>query len=310
MRLRHTCGALTPKVRSWVSPGSVPPTARGPVRDHANVASQSWPIGSASSHLAVLLILPLLVLGTGVAAGPVPAGDAQGGHEAIEASAASLAGPSVGTSGAGLVLGDSARTAAAAASAGSDSSPSSSALAAEIIKDSEASATDTEPPSKPQRARNSAHQPAASTPSRGPVRATDDVWGVREMGKAVVHWLKESVPWLRSDADEGAADKQVVVNSADWSTSPLEGGKAGQNAMAGTMQGPGIVDPVGPGPWSSANNGNKTGALASSMDPEQNLVRKAAKLVREVLEHPMTWLVVSLVIIGSIAIKKADRRPK
>ena len=264
---------------------------------------------TASRQFDVLRILPLLVLGSSVAAGPVPVDDVQGRIGATEVTEATLAAPSTGALGEGLALGGAAKTAAAAASAGGDSGPSSSALAAEIIKEAGAGAAATEPAGKPQRARNAATQPAASASSRSQARANEDAWGMREMGKAAVHWLKESIPWLRSEADEGGAGEHALQHSADWSTSGLEGDKTGRGAIAGSMQMPNGTGQVPSGPGYSMGYGNAA-LPTTALDPEQNLVRMAARVVREVIEHPMTWLVVSLVVVGAIAMKKADRRPK
>jgi hypothetical protein len=43
---------------------------------------------------------------------------------------------------------------------------------------------------------------------------------------------------------------------------------------------------------------------------DRSLVREAVQLIREVLEHPMTWLVISLFVVGGIVMSKMDRRPK
>ena len=262
---------------------------------------------SASRHFAVLQILPLLALGSSVAAAPVAVDDVQGRNGTEEAAQATLAAPSIGTLTEGL--GGAVKAAGPAASSGSDSDPSSSALAAQIIKEAEAGSTGSEPQGKPQRAVNSATHPAANTLPRNQARASEDEWSMREMGKAAVHWLKESIPWLRSDADESGAGKHVPLHSADWSTSPMEGGKTGRSAMAGTMQVPDATGQVPSGPAYNVPYGNAT-PQATFLDPEQNLVRVAVKMIREVLEHPLTWLVVSLIAVGAIAVKKLDRRPK
>ena len=79
--------------------------------------------------------------------------------------------------------------------------------------------------------------------------------------------------------------------------------------MAGSTQVPDTNGQGAPVPWSTAGYGN-TARQTTVLDPEQNLVQVFARLVREVLEHPLTWLVVSLVVVGAIAMKKFDRRPK
>jgi len=42
----------------------------------------------------------------------------------------------------------------------------------------------------------------------------------------------------------------------------------------------------------------------------QNLVHAVVEALREVLAHPMTWLVAALFVVGGIVVKKIDRRPK
>jgi hypothetical protein len=263
----------------------------------------------ASRVSAVLLAVPLLMWANGISAGPVQVGESDGhpeGTQETPATPAALSGRSLSAEAAPTA---EASPLTSAASGSADSAKSASALAAEIIKEAEADSHASEQPQKTNKPQALGQGTTPNLAPRVQARATEDEWGLREMGKAAVHWLKESVPWLRSDADESGAGQHVLPNSADWSTSPLEGGRTERNAMAGSTQVPDANGQGAPVPWSTAGYGN-TARQTTVLDPEQNLVQVVVKLVREVLEHPLTWLVVSLVVVGAIAMKKFDRRPK
>ena len=51
-------------------------------------------------------------------------------------------------------------------------------------------------------------------------------------------------------------------------------------------------------------------AVDPSADRVLTLLRDVVTIVREAIGHPMTWLVVALFVIGGIAVKRFDRRPK
>lgn len=262
-----------------------------------------------SCHRAALWALTLFLLVGSATAGPVSADDLQGRSDESGALQLTLPAPSTDALGEGLAASAAAKAASASAS---DPGASSSALAAEIIKEAGATESIAEPTRKAQRANGQAASTAApaSASPRNQAPAADAEQSLRAMGKAAVDWLKQSVPWLRDDADDGGADKHASLGDAtDWSTSALGGGQSGQNAMPGTMQVPTATGQLPSGPGYNEGIGNAT-AQAMVEDPNQNLIRIIAKYVREVLEHPMTWLVLSLVVVGAIAMKKADRRPK
>jgi hypothetical protein len=260
---------------------------------------------------AVLLILPWLALASSVCAGPVTVDDAPGQTEGANGAPATLPGLLPAAQGEALLApGGAAKAAAPAASASGDSHASSSAMAAEMLKEAEAGAAATEPPRKATRANAQAAGPttASSASARNQARAIDDERRLREVGKAALHWLKETIPWLRSDADEGDGHRNGPPQAADWSASPLEGGRTGGNAFAGSPHTANPAGQVPPDPGSSVGYGST--APPKFLAPEENIVQVFAKVVREVLEHPMTWLVVALVVVGAIAVKKFDRRPK
>ena len=225
------------------------------------------------------------------AAGPVPAA------EAHDTSADSSTTPTLS---ARLLDGGTAATAAASAASGS-------ALAVEIIKEAEAGTAAIETPRQPGRENaRSAAQPTAPSPSaRPPAGGNDDPWGLRDMGKVAVQWVKHAVPWLRSEEDTRDAGHHHSLDSADWSASPLEGGQAGRSARLASnpppVAGPG-VDPL-----SAVGYGDP--ARSTVVAPGENIVRMIVDVIREVLEHPMTWLVLLLFVIGGIVVKRIDRRP-
>jgi hypothetical protein len=237
--------------------------------------------------LAALLVLALQAFAGGVVAGPVPAAEASDGNTGAHAA------PSMS-----IRLLDEGTAATAAASAASGS-----ALAVEIIKEADAGTAAIEAPRQPNRETVRAVTPP--TAARSSASATDDPWGLRDMGKTAVQWVKDAVPWLRSDEDTPDAGQSLTLGAADWSASPLEGGQAGRGARLASNPPPA----AGPGvdPLSAVSYGDP--ARPKVVDSEGNLVSVVINVFREVLEHPMTWLVVSLFVIGGIVIKRFDRRP-
>ncbi len=176
-------------------------------------------------------------------------------------------------------LGLAASAAAPAALANAEPAASASALAAEIIKEAGAGSHLAKPP---QEAKASAPgRLAASAAGKRPgVGSDEDDLNLREVGKAAIQWAKSSLPLLDGDADKTEADHRAV--------------EAGSTDDAPTV----VID------VSDAKS-----APRGRTDAEENIVRVAVHFIREVVAHPMTWLVVSLVIIGGIVAKKIDRRP-
>lgn len=186
------------------------------------------------------------------------------------------------------------------------SASTGSALAVEIITEAGAGATAAEAPRTPRR--DAPHTPP-QTPAqlaRNQAPADDDPWGVRETAKAAVHWVKDAVPWLRSDDDARDAGRAVAPDQADWSASPLEGG-AQRGARPGTAHLP-TANAATTDPLTTVGYGDAT-PRPKYASAEPNIVRVVIETIREVLEHPMTWLVLALLVIGGIVVKKIDRRP-
>lgn len=186
----------------------------------------------------------------------------------------------------------------AAAEAGAASS--ASAMAAEIMNEA-ATARGSEQPHDKQRANNRSTGPAKAASAASP-----DAWDLRDMGKSALQWLKQGVPWLRSEADEeNEAERPVNLEAIDWSR--LDGSAvAGGNRTAVTAL-PAPAHDAPRDPLSTVGYG--TAASPGTPEPGLNVLRWISEVVRPVLEHPMTWLVVSLFVIGAIVVKKIDRRP-
>jgi hypothetical protein len=235
-------------------------------------------------------------------AGPAAAGPV--GGDDVEAPSGSLT-PAAGAlpDGAAAVPIDAPLPSAAkraATSGGAESTPSSTVQAAEIIREAQAGVTTAEPSP----ARRQGPQPTG-VPAAAPAAGEEN--SLREFGKAAVHWLKESVPWLRKDAQDDDAGKRATLDAGEWSASPLAGDKAAR-LEAGQVR---LAERTGAAqmpPESGAGYGS--GAQQPGMGPQHNFVREAVEFVRMVLLHPMTWLVMALFAIGGYAVSKFDRRPK
>ena len=222
-------------------------------------------------------------------AGPVPtAHDDAVGASPVEMAPAGLSAPAL--------------DGVAAASAAS--SPSGSALAAELIKESGAGVHATDAAAPARRAGGGATPASAQPTADGSTArrpAGHDDWGLREWGKATLRWLKQAVPGLRDDADEHGG-RSVAPDAADWSASPLDRDPRHAPQRRADASATAAADaalratPDGPAP-------------SVFFDPEQNLVRMVASAVREVLDHPLTWLVLLLIAVGAVVVKRIDRRP-
>ena len=236
-------------------------------------------------------LLLLLALQGGAWAGPVPVAEA----EAASAAATLHSLPALGE-------GLAAQPAASAASAAAGSE-----LAAQMIKEAEAGAVAAEASHAPRRdGDGSVMRPhATGTQARKPANDTDDPWRLRDIGKAALRWAKDAVPWL-SDDDEVHDHKQQVLHNADWAASPLDGG-ATRNARPGAGAQPHAG--ASPDPMNQVGYGDGDTDKPRAAGSQHNVIGEIIGVLRLVLEHPMTWLVVSLFVIGGIVVKKIDRRP-
>lgn len=244
----------------------------------------------------LLTLMLTLALHGAAWAGPVAAGEADAASAASATTGAATPATAIGTiaptTGPARGLGEPGRTADAA------SAPTGSALVLEMLKEADAGAAGHEAVRPPRRDAAGAASAAAPGERTHQPKRDDDPWGLRDIGKTALVWAKSAIPWLRSEDDE--TGKEVVLKPADWSASSLghDGARsAGRTAEAGSHAQPEAEVIYGEAQRAQQANG------------ENNLVREIIEVMRQVLEHPMTWLVVSLFVIGGIVVKRIDRRP-
>ena len=105
------------------------------------------------------------------------------------------------------------------------------------------------------------------------------------------------------------AARQLLRDAMPW-TEPQEGGTNGRGPDVATPDGVGRGG-LYAGSASEQYAAGAAGAAGAAQRPgDPNLVRDAIKRVREVLEHPMTWLVIALIAVGSAGVSIAKRRAK
>lgn len=185
-----------------------------------------------------------------------------------------------------------------------EAAPSSATLAAEILR--EAGMTQQPSAAVPSALRQLQKEPTGPTSHVSPARPSgkssmDDaaLAEVRDFGKAAVQWVKGALPWRSDDAHDGPATVPTEINWADGPSREVGAAiklivESGQDKSATR---------------SDAGAGN-TASDAKAGTSAGNLVRDGIQAAQKFLSHPMTWLVLSLVVIGVIAMSLADRRPK
>jgi hypothetical protein len=179
---------------------------------------------------------------------------------------------------------------------GLQASSSPSAQALDIMREVRSGAA---PAGEPQRAaKASARQPAMADPKE----AANEL-DLRESAKAVLLWLKEAMPWTRKQADDDTAR-----HVQDWRESVREDAQPQRNPAAATAQG--ADGPVAAQVRPGAGLGYDSNPRLQTYGAEQNVMREIVDIARIVLDHPMTWLVVALFVVGALVVSKFDRRPK
>lgn len=246
----------------------------------------------------LLATLLTLALHGACLAGPVAAGEADAASAGRAANSATTPAAAIGTSaataGAAHGLGELGRTSEAAAA----SAPAGSALVLEMLKEADAGAAGHDTVRQPRRDAAGAASTAAPNARTPKPKGDDDPWSLRDIGKTALGWAKSAIPWLRSEGDE--AGKHVGLKHAEWSASSL--GHDGPRGAARTSEAGTHAQPEAEVTYGEAQR-------APQAQGENNLVREIIDVLRLVLEHPMTWLVVSLFAIGGIVVKRIDRRP-
>lgn len=184
---------------------------------------------------------------------------------------------------------------------GAGNDADAAALANEILQDLEAevagAATGTAGSARPATAQTRPRSPRAASTAEAGIDPE-----LREFGKAAWQWVKDRADWLRGDE---------APEPSPPSTSRIEWADAGPGGIGAA----GFGGPVSGG---SAHAGNPAvfgpppapAGRGSAFGPEGNPIQQVIDALREILEHPMTWLVIALVGIGAVAVKKLDRRPK
>jgi hypothetical protein len=125
---------------------------------------------------------------------------------------------------------------------------------------------------------------AKPTPLPAPVVQSHDGADVapelREAAKAARQWVDESVPWAqqRGQGDDPSQARSRQDDSADP-----------EHAVPGAI-------------------GDKPRAGSASV--EVYLLGEMLKFVKDVAGHPMTWLVVALIVIGTAGVSMAKRRAR
>jgi hypothetical protein len=231
----------------------------------------------SDSRLFRVALLLLMAVHAGVSsAGPVGTSEAEAMSEGVHS--APLA-PSGLTTGLNTLSIPTATSAPRSAPGADEEPPTAGALAAEILKEARAGASTLESgqPSPP--------SATATSGSRTTSREAEDVFGLRGMSKAAVHWIQDAVPWLRDDSYEKWSERRSrAVNTAPRPTVQFID-------LDDSTRGPGGANPTGYGSG-------------------DNVVRQTIKTIQEVASHPMSWLVILLFVIGGIVMSKVDRRPK
>ena len=111
---------------------------------------------------------------------------------------------------------------------------------------------------------------------------------LKEAAKAARQWVEESVPWAAGQKSKGGED--------------LSEQRAPQRHAA---------DPEHPAPGLYPGAGNDTRTQrAGTGAAEFTLIGEVLKFAKDVLGHPMTWLVIALIVIGSAGMSMARRRSK
>jgi hypothetical protein len=258
-------------------------------------------------------VLVALVCSSRVLAGPVTANEVPAQAAVGEVDTKQLAAP--GLAAEGDAAGRSVATGTLGASkqlnveASAQNPSSSGALAAEILREAQAEATggaSDEPRPTGRRPNALAAKPAKPENATAAAAAQDD-WGLRKLGRAAVHWIQESVPWFRGrPGDGGEAPSPVGWSDASLSGSPDAQGQQDRNPNSTV-----IADAPASRHSEPPSGASYQGAAQhEARDSGHNLIREAVKAVQEVLGHPMTWLVISLVVVGSVLVSVVDRRPK
>lgn len=252
-----------------------------------------------------LTLIPAVVLAAALQgaawAGPVASEASEPAATTTTTTAAAAAGTvPQGTSARGPGAAGRSAEAVETVEAGAASAPTGSALVLEMLKEADASATlqgDAQP-ARP-RNRDSAAPAAGAAATSAKSKQDDGQSGLRDIGKAAMRWAKHMVPWLRSEDDEADAARAEALRQPGWSGSALDRDAQRTRRLA----------------EAGAHAPSQTEVIHGDAQRQQRLggdheqLRDIIDGLRLVLEHPMTWLVIALFVIGGFVVKRIDRRP-
>lgn len=176
----------------------------------------------------------------------------------------------------------------------SSAAASAAMLAAELMREADVTTNAGEALPAPKRlaAQQAGQVPKTVTmPEQRRASVDGDDWDLKVLGRSAVGWLKERVPWLDANGTSDAIGSSTTkVEWADGTSNPQSVGTADMAPRYGSKP---------------QDTGGRT-----QPGYERNVVREFVQLIRDLLDHPMTWLVIVLFVVGGIVMSKADRRPK
>ena len=146
---------------------------------------------------------------------------------------------------------------------------------------------------------DAAHDAAVGNRAKvaGPARVIDGERGIeidpdlKEVAKTALQWAREAKHWV--DPASSGADTGIFQQPEPTDGSAFEKGDG--------RAGPTRITPSNPGPGTDP-------PYARSTATELDLIREAIKFIREVAWHPVTWLLMPLVVLGSAAVWVVQHR--
>lgn len=114
---------------------------------------------------------------------------------------------------------------------------------------------------------------------------------LKEAAKAALQWAREAKHWVDPAGSGADAGTFQQPESTDGPVFEKGGGGSGPVGITPSTRGPGTDPPY-----------------ARSAIAEVDLIREAIKFIREVAWHPVTWLLMPLVALGSAAVWVVQHR--
>lgn len=115
---------------------------------------------------------------------------------------------------------------------------------------------------------------------------------LKEAAKTAREWIREGARWIQPARSRAANGGYQESESADWPTPERERGAAGP-------QGTVTLEPAPSGEYPQTSERRFPSGQPTMMG-EINLIQEGIKVVRELAEHPITWLLIPLVALGGV----------